>query len=60
MERFDDIYLNNYAGEILEAGLPKMFRPTMFRWDSYFSFMVDGITPAAATCLDAAVATGAR
>ncbi len=42
MERFDDIYLNNYAGKILEAGLPKMFRPTMFRWDSYFSFMVDG------------------
>ncbi|MCY3737478.1 MAG: hypothetical protein OXG13_13805 [Gemmatimonadaceae bacterium] len=42
MERFDDIYHNNYAGEILEAGLPKMFRPTMFRWDSYFSFMVDG------------------
>ncbi len=42
MERFDDIYLNNYAGEILEAGLPKMFRPTMFRWDSYFGFLVDG------------------
>ena len=42
MERFDDIYLNNYAGEILEAGLPKMFRPTMLFWDSYFSFMVDG------------------
>ncbi len=37
MERFDDIYVNNYAGEILESGLP-----TMFRWDSYFSFMVDG------------------
>ena len=30
MERFDDIYLNNYAGEILESG------------DSYLSFMVDG------------------
>ena len=42
MERFDDIYLNNYAGEILEAGLPKMFRPTMLFWDSYFSFLVDG------------------
>ena len=42
MERFDDIYHNNYAGEILEAGLPTIFRPTMFRWDSYFSFMVDG------------------
>ena len=42
MERFDDIYHNNYAGEILEPGLPTMFRPTMFRWDSYFSFMVDG------------------
>ena len=42
MERFDDIYVNNYAGEILEAGLPKMFRPAMIRWDSYFSFMVDG------------------
>ena len=42
MERFDDIYVNNYAGEILEAGLPKMFRPAMISWDSYFSFMVDG------------------
>ena len=42
MERFDDIYHNNYAGEILEPGLPTIFRPTMFRWDSYFSFMVDG------------------
>ena len=42
MERFDDIYHNNYAGEILEPGLPTMFRPTMFRWDSYFSFTVDG------------------
>ena len=42
MERFDDIYHNNYAGEILEPGLPTMFRPMMFRWDSYFGFMVDG------------------
>ena len=40
MERFDDIYLNNYAGEILvESGFP---RPAMVLWDSYFSFMVDG------------------
>ena len=37
MERFDDIYFNNYAGEILEHG-----RPAMILWDSYFSFMVDG------------------
>ena len=42
MERFDDIYHNNYAGEILEPGLPTMFRPGMNSWDSYFSFMVDG------------------
>ena len=40
MERYDDIYHNNYAGEILvESGLP---RPAMVLWDSYFSFMVDG------------------
>ena len=37
MERFDDIYPNNYAGELNESGLP-----AMNRWDSYFSFMVDG------------------
>ena len=37
MERFDDIYHNNYAGEISESG-----RRTMYRWDSYFSFLVDG------------------
>ncbi len=37
MERFDDIYHNNYAGEINEWGFP-----TMNRWDSSFSFMVDG------------------
>ena len=42
MERFDDIYLNNYAGEISEEGFPVIFRPTMVLWDSYFSFMVDG------------------
>ena len=42
MERFDDIYLNNYAGEILESGFPTIFRPAMVLWDSYFSFMVDG------------------
>ncbi len=38
MERFDDIYFNNYAGEIVEG----MILPTMHFWDSYFSFMVDG------------------
>ena len=38
MERFDDIYVNNYAGEIVEG----MILPTMHFWDSYFSFMVDG------------------
>ena len=37
MERFDDIYHNNFAGEVDEWGLS-----TMNRWDSYFSFMVDG------------------
>ena len=37
MERLDDIYHNNHAGEINEWGFP-----TMNRWDSYFSFMVDG------------------
>ena len=37
MERYDDIYHNNYAGEINQSGLP-----AMNRWDSYFSFMVDG------------------
>ena len=37
MERFDDIYHNNYAGELNESGLP-----AMNRWDSSFSFMVDG------------------
>ncbi|MCY3737429.1 MAG: hypothetical protein OXG13_13560 [Gemmatimonadaceae bacterium] len=37
MERYDDIYHNNYAGEINELGLS-----TMNRWDSSFSFMVDG------------------
>ncbi len=37
MERFDDIYHNNYAGEVNEWGFP-----TMNRWDSSFSFMVDG------------------
>ncbi len=42
MERFDDIYHNNYAGEILEPGLPTIFRPMMLFWDSYFGFMVDG------------------
>ena len=42
MERFDDIYFNNYAGEINEWGLPTVFRSTMNSWDSYFSFMVDG------------------
>ncbi len=42
MERFDDIYVNNYAGEILESGLPTMFRPAMVYWDSHLSFMVDG------------------
>ena len=42
MERFDDIYHNNYAGEILEPGFPTIFRPAMGFWDSYFSFMVDG------------------
>ena len=39
MERFDDIYHNNYAGGTLEPGFP---RPAMVLWDSYFSFMVDG------------------
>ncbi len=38
MERFDDIYVNNYAGEIVEG----LILPTMHLWDSYFSFMVDG------------------
>ena len=38
MERFDDIYHNNYAGEIFEG----LVRPTMYLWDSFFSFMVDG------------------
>ena len=42
MERFDDIYHNNSAGEILEPGLPTIFRPMMLFWDSYFGFMVDG------------------
>ena len=42
MERFDDIYHNNYAGEILESALPTAFRPAMYRWDSSFSFLVDG------------------
>ena len=42
MERYDDIYHNNYAGEILESGFPVVSRPAMNRWDSYFSFMVDG------------------
>ena len=42
MERFDDIYHNNYAGEIFESGFPTIFRPAMILWDSYFSFMVDG------------------
>ena len=42
MERFDDIYHNNYAGETLESGFPVVSRPAMIRWDSYFSFMVDG------------------
>ncbi len=37
MERFDDIYHNNYAGEIDQSGFS-----TMNRWDSYFSFVVDG------------------
>ena len=37
MERFDDIYHNNYAGEINESGFP-----AMNRWDSSLSFMVDG------------------
>ncbi len=37
MERFDDIYHNNYAGEVNEWGFP-----AMNRWDSSFSFMVDG------------------
>ena len=38
MERFDDIYHNNYAGESIEGWIS----PTMHLWDSYFSFMVDG------------------
>ena len=38
MERFDDVFFNNYAGEPIEG----MISPTMHRWDSYFSFMVDG------------------
>ena len=42
MERFDDIYHNNYAGEIFEWGFPIVFRPAMILWDSYFSFMIDG------------------
>ena len=42
MERFDDIYFNNYAGETVQPGVPTVFRPAMIRWDSYFSFMVDG------------------
>ena len=37
MERFDDIYHNNFAGEVNESGLS-----TMNRWDSSFTFMVDG------------------
>ena len=37
MERFDDIYHNNFAGEVKESGLS-----TMNRWDSSFTFMVDG------------------
>ncbi len=37
MERYDDIYHNNYAGEINDSGLP-----AMNRWDSSFSFMIDG------------------
>ena len=37
MERFDDIYHNNYAGKIDQSG-----RRAMYLWDSYLSFMVDG------------------
>ena len=37
MERFDDVYFNNYGGEIAPSGLS-----TMFLWDSHYEFMIDG------------------
>ena len=60
MERFDEIYLNNYAGEILEPGLPTMFRPTMNSWDPTSASWSTATSPAAGTCLDTTAATGAR